>query len=280
MSLYQLLTTEKKLRMMWKVEKDGKASYLVGAAHFFPYSFKKSLSPYINNAETVLLEGPLDEANMNKVIEQGTGGNENNNSSLNGLLDDNAINQINRLEYILPSPSYYGTFMMTYGGQSRNDTLYKQVKDKRPWMAFFSIWFYFRARNGWRYTMDVDALKIAKEKGKEVHFLEKIDEQIEALNGIPVERIVNFLKITNKWDKYGRRYVKYYLKGDIKGLLSGANDFPTYCDSIIDKRDPVLYKRMKPFLEKGNTLALVGVTHINGIREMLVKDGYTVNEMA
>ena len=73
MSLYQLLTTEKKLRMMWKVEKDGKASYLVGAAHFFPYSFKKSLSQYINNAETVLLEGPLDETNMNKVIEQGVG---------------------------------------------------------------------------------------------------------------------------------------------------------------------------------------------------------------
>ena len=34
MSLYPLLTTEKKLRMMWKVEKDKKASYLVGAAHF------------------------------------------------------------------------------------------------------------------------------------------------------------------------------------------------------------------------------------------------------
>lgn len=278
MSLYEILTTEKNLRMMWKVEKNGKASYLIGAAHFFPYSFKKFLTPYINNADTVLLEGPLDEENMNKVIEKGAGGN--NNSSLDGLLDDNIITEINKLEYILPSPSYYGTFMMTYGGQSRSDLLYNQIKDKRPWMAFFSIWFYFRARHKWKYKMDMDALNIAKSMGKEVQFLEKIEEQIDALNGIPVERIVNFLKRVNKWDKYGKRHVKYYLKGDLDGLLSGANDFPTYCESIIDKRDPVLYKRMKPFLEKGNTLAVVGVTHIKGISEMLRKDGYTINELA
>lgn len=274
MSLYALLTTEKKLRMIWKVEKDGKASYLIGAAHFFPYSFKKFLTPYINNADTVLLEGPLDEDSMNRVVEQGAGGN--NNSSLDGLLDDNTITEINKLEYIIKSPSYYGTFMMTYGGQSRDDLLYNQIKDKRPWMAFFNIWFYYRARNGWKYTMDMDALNIAKEKGKEVHFLEKIEEQIKALNGIPVERIVNFLKRVNKWDMYGKRYVKYYLKGDLEGLLSGANDFPTYCESIIDKRDPVLYKRMKPFLEKGNAFVVVGVTHIQGIGKMLVEDGYSV----
>ncbi len=278
MSLYALLTTEKKLRMIWKIEKDKKVSYLVGAAHFFPYSFKKSLAQYIGNADRVLLEGPLDEANMNKVIEQGAGGD--NNSSLDGLLDDNIINKINKLEYVINSPSYFGTFMMTYGGQSRDDLLYNQIKDKRPWMAFFSIWFYYRARNGWKYTMDLDALNIAKEMGKGVHFLEKIEEQIKALNGIPVERIVNFLKRVNKWDMYGKRYVKHYLNGDLEGLLSGANYFPTYCESIIDKRDPVLYERMKPFLEKGDTVAVVGITHINGIRKMMLKDGYTVNELA
>jgi uncharacterized protein YbaP (TraB family) len=278
MSLYALLTTEKKLRMMWKVEKNGKASYLVGAAHFFPYSFKKFLTTYIKNADSVLLEGPLDEANMNKVIEKGAGGDDN--SSLGGLLDDRTITEINKLEYILPSPSYYGTFMMTYGGQSRNDLLYNQIKDKKPWMAFFSIWFYYRARNGWKYKMDVDTLKIAKGLGKEVHFLEKIEEQIDALNGIPVERIVNFLKRVDKWDMYGKKYVKYYLKGNLEGLLSETNDFPTDCESIIDKRDPVLYERMKPFIEKGNAFAVVGVTHIKGIKELLRKDGYTINELA
>ena len=53
-------------------------------------------------------------------------------------------------------------------------------------------------------------------------------------------------------------------------MLSGVNDFPTYCESIIDKSDPMLYERMKPFLEKGNALAVVGITHIQGIKKMLV----------
>jgi len=126
--------------------------------------------------------------------------------------------------------------------------------------------------------MDIDALKVAEELGKEIHFLEKIEEQIEALNGIPVNRIANFLKNIDKWDRNTRRYIKYYLRGDHEGLISGAKEFPTYCDSIIDKRDPILYERMKPFLEKGNTLAVVGVTHIKGIRERLLADGFTIQK--
>jgi pheromone shutdown protein TraB len=61
-------------------------------------------------------------------------------------------------------------------------------------------------------------------------------------------------------------------------LISYSKEFPTFCESIIDKRDPILYERMKPFLEKGNTLALVGITHIRGIREMLLKDEYTITQ--
>ncbi|MBI3354614.1 MAG: TraB/GumN family protein [Nitrospirae bacterium] len=265
------------LKTVWKIEKGRKASYLIGAAHFFPYSFKKSLTRYISNADTVLLEGPLDENNMNKVVEQGARGD--NHSSLDNLLDAHTINEINRLESTISAQSYFDTYMMTFG-QTRNDSLYQQIKDKKPWMAFFAIWIYCRKKNGWRYTLDIDALNIAMGLGKKVYFLEKIEEQIAALEEIPLKRIVSFLKKTGEWEGYAKRYVKYYLRGNLEGLLSGANDFPTYCESIIDKRDPVLYERMTPFIEKGNTVAVVGVTHINGIRKMLLKDGYTVNVLA
>ena len=52
---------EKPLRTIWKVEKAGCTSFLVGTAHFSPYSFKKSLTRLIQDVETVLFEGPLDE---------------------------------------------------------------------------------------------------------------------------------------------------------------------------------------------------------------------------
>jgi uncharacterized protein YbaP (TraB family) len=146
-------------------------------------------------------------------------------------------------------------------------------------MAFFKIWFSYLRKQGWRYTMDLDTLKIAKELGKDAYFLETIEEQIEALNRIPLERIVNYLKRVELWKKYMKFYVKNFLKGDLENIMSVAEGFPTRCESIIDKRDPILYERMKPFLEKGDTFAMVGITHIAGIRKMLLKDGYNVSQI-
>ena len=57
--------------MVWEVQKNNKKSFLIGTAHFFPYSFKTSLSRYIRNADTVLFEGPLDKDNMAKVVKAG-----------------------------------------------------------------------------------------------------------------------------------------------------------------------------------------------------------------
>ncbi len=111
---------------------------------------------------------------------------------------------------------------------------------------------------------------------KEVYFLEEIEEQIEALDGIPLERIVHFFKKIEQWREYTQRYVKCYLKGDVEELMSVVKEFPTYCKSIIGKRDPILYKRMKTFFEKGKTVAFVGITHIQGIGKMLFEDGYNI----
>lgn len=276
MNLSKFFSSKRDLKMVWTIEKNGRKSYLVGTAHFFPYSFKKSLTRYIESVDTVLLEGPLDENNMNKVVEQGSKGHTN--SSLYNVLDARTIKEINRLEYVVTTPSYFGTYVATFG-QSPDNSLFQQVKDQKPWMAFFNIWFYYREKRGWKYMMDLDSLKIAEKLGKEIHFLEKIEEQVEALNGISLERVINFLKKIDKWDCYARRYVKYYLRGDFEGLLSGARDFPTYCESIIDKRDPLLYERMKPFLEKGYSIAIVGVTHIQGIKKLLLNDGYAIRQV-
>jgi hypothetical protein len=69
MNLRNLFSREKDLKMVWKIERNGKWSYLVGTAHFFPYSFKRYLVRYISSVDTVLLEGPLDESSN----EQGSG---------------------------------------------------------------------------------------------------------------------------------------------------------------------------------------------------------------
>lgn len=130
----------------------------------------------------------------------------------------------------------------------------------------------------WKYSMDLDAFKIAHKLKKKVYYLEKIDEQIEALESIPLIKTVNFIKKIDFWESYIKNYEKIYLKGDLNNLISHTQEFPTRCESIINKRDPVLYERMYPFLERGDSLILVGITHIAGIIDRAIKDGFHIIE--
>lgn len=274
MGLREIFSNERKLKMVWKVEKDGRRSYLAGTAHFFPYSFKNSLRGYISKVDTVLLEGPLDENAMAKVISEGitAEGKE----SFSDSLDRETMAGIER-EIARPLPTL--SAFSFYTGLSRGSSevpLWQELRGKRPWMVFFALWAQYRERWGWNFTMDLDALKIAEQSGKDIHFLEKIEEQIEAMDGIPPERIIRYLKEVRHWRKYTRQYVKCYLKGDLEKLMALTGNFPTRCESIVDRRDPILYERMKPFLEKGNAIAIVGITHIRGISGLLRRDGYTV----
>src|SRR4029450_5233496 len=72
MGLPKCTTRRRDLRMVWETRKAGKQSFLLGTAHFFPYQFRTSLHRYLSRAETVVLEGPLDDAAMCRVVENGS----------------------------------------------------------------------------------------------------------------------------------------------------------------------------------------------------------------
>ncbi len=84
---------EKRLSMLWRVEKGGRLSYLVGTVHFFPFSFRDSLRRLIGSVDTVLLEGPLDPGSMGDVVKRGSEGNE---GVLLEALDAKTIRKISR----------------------------------------------------------------------------------------------------------------------------------------------------------------------------------------
>ncbi|HSA90087.1 MAG TPA: hypothetical protein VLF42_09345, partial [Burkholderiales bacterium] len=59
--------------MAWRVERHGRRSTLIGAAHFFPRHFRRGLRRLIGEASIVLLEGPLHEEATRKVLAAGRG---------------------------------------------------------------------------------------------------------------------------------------------------------------------------------------------------------------
>jgi len=268
---------ERKLRMVWQIKKDTAKNFLIGTAHFFPHSFKKSLTQLINEVDVALFEGPLDEGNMDAVRKYGLEGWQG--PSLYNALEQKAIRAINR-EIMNSNDSNQATFAsyVDLFQSGRGDLLFSEIEGLRPWMAFFKLWSQYLTKRGWTYSVDLEALSIARELGKKVIFLETIEEQLDALDGIPFERILDYLNNFRSWGGFSQYHKKQYLKGSLNGLLNTTKAFPTRCASIIDNRDPVFFERMMPYVHKGAVAVFLGTTHIQGITKMLEQDGFKVTQ--
>jgi len=264
---------EKPLRTVWKVEKAGRISFLVGTAHFSPYSFKKSLTKLIQGVETVLFEGPLDQESMARVVQYGQQGE--NTPSLYKALQPAAIKEINRQLGTQSGSSTTAGSYLEILRPTASDLLEELARGVRPWMTFFTIWSAFL---NWKHSMDVEALQVAQKLGKKIEYLETIEDQLAALDGIPFERIVNYLNHIKNWRVHKEVFKKAFLEGDIQQFFSMTGEFPTRCESILTKRDPIFFKEIQASSKEGKTVAFVGVAHIPGIRKLFIDEGYRVTQ--
>lgn len=264
---------EKRFKSIWRLEKDGRSSLLVGTAHFCPCSFEKSVTRLIREAETVLFEGPLDQESMARVAEYGRQGE--GTPSLYEALDPAAIKEINKqLVKHLNAGTTAGSYFDLLQPNASN-LLEAYTRGLRPWMAFFTVW---SALLNWKHSMDVEACQIAQKLGKRIGYLETIEDQLEALDGVPFERFVNYLNHIDQWKGYQERYFKAFLSGDLERFASLTGVFPTRCESILARRDPLFFKGIKDRIEKESTTAFVGSAHIPGVRKRFLDEGYRVTQ--
>lgn len=269
----RLFAKERALRMVWEVEIGGQCSLLVGTAHFFPYRFRVALRALVGRADVVLLEGPLDADARHKVVAAGSA---RRGASLYDALDAETLRKINA---VLQSPAPSSRSAELYWSVLRGSTPVtpgEEIRQLEPWMAFFRIWTEYRRRDGWMHSVDLDAADIAAAMKKDVNTLETIEEQIAALGRIPLQRIVDFLKEAD-WEAYRRDYVRHYLEGNLGALLAMAQAFPSYCEPVIEARDPVLLERMLPYFERGKAVAFVGIMHCRGLVTLLRSRGHAVS---
>jgi len=124
--------------------------------------------------------------------------------------------------------------------------------------------------------MDMEAFHIAQKLKKKIEYLETIEDQLVALDGIPFERIVNYLNHIKNWRAHKEAFRKAFLEGDIQQFHSMTGEFPTRCESILTKRDPIFFKGIQDFFKGERTAAFVGVAHIPGIRKLFLEEGYQV----
>ena len=141
---------EKKLRMVWELEREGRSSFLVGSAHFSPYHFKRGLTNLIRSVEDVFFEGPLDETSMARIAEYGR--RDEGVPSLYDALDPAVLREINKRlgDRSLPERSAETYFELF--GSKRHDFAELHVRGVRPWMALFTLWATFL---NFKYSIDL-----------------------------------------------------------------------------------------------------------------------------
>jgi uncharacterized protein YbaP (TraB family) len=288
-----ILPGEKPLKTVWEVEKNGRKNYLVGTAHFFPYHFRISLKKILRRSKRAFFEGPLDPQSMAKVVAYGSQGE--GSLEIYHSLDSQTLREIRG-----KADTLFGDPRVSRGIPGKADSLFGDSKTLlqflpeeekpadpvrahfqrlRPWFAFFAIWTSYLKTKGWTGSVDLEAFELSKKLGKEVQFLETIEEQVQVLEQIPVERMIRFLKKVHQWDDYSESYVRVFLQGSLADWMSGTSDFPSRCSSVIDERDRVFYRRMKPFLEKGESAIFLGAPHLHGVNQMLEADGYRLEQI-
>jgi uncharacterized protein YbaP (TraB family) len=290
---YFLRPGEKRLKTVWEVEKDGKKNFLVGTAHFFPYHFRVSLKKILRRSKQALFEGPLDPRSMEKVVAHGSQGE--GSLEIYEALDPQTIREIQgKADTLFGDPQVFrgipGKAASLFGdsqtllqflprGEKPDDPVRAHFQKLRPWLAFFTIWTSYLKTKGWTGSVDLEAFELSKKLGKEVHFLETIEEQIQVLEQIPMDRMIGFLRRVDRWDEYSESYVRVFLRGCLADWMSGTSDFPSRCAPVISERDRVFYHRMKPFIEKGESAVFLGAPHLHGVNRMLEADGYRVEQI-
>ena len=266
---------EKTLRTVWKVEKSGRKSLLVGTAHFSPYSFRKQLEQLVRNAEAVLFEGPLDRESMASVARYGRNGA--GTPSVYDALEPAVVRAINRhFRGQSQASTTAGAYLELLAPKSAG-FLEENARGVRPWMAFFTTWSAFL---NYKHSMDVEAYRIALEMGREIGYLETIRDQLDALDGIPFERIVQYLNHFQHWDAHRKRFTRVFIEGKLDDYLSITGEFPTRCESIIGRRDPIFFRGIRASAEQRRTTAFVGVGHVPGILRRFADAGYHISQEA
>lgn len=261
--------------MVWEVRKKNIINHLIGTAHFSSYHYRKSLHHYIKNSSKVIFEGPLDETSRQKVVTMGM---QRNGAEILQNLDEQTSLKLKKLIEDLFA-SQKALSVIPSWPLTQDQFFYEFFQNRRPWLAFFQIWAHFLKRQGWLYSLDLEAWRMAWKEKKEIIFLETIEEQIASLEGIPLEKIVSFLKKIDFWPELAKNYAHFYAAGDIEALLANTKDFPTRCPAIVENRDPLMFSRLRKIFAEGRGVAFLGTVHIPGISKRLQQEGYELKQI-
>lgn len=135
-------------------------------------------------------------------------------------------------------------------------------------------------------ALDMDFLKQARDAGKLALGIEKIEDQLNAVNAISEEEQAKMLmasvKDTLAKSEQFDKLLEAYLAGNLKELMVLMNDTSmpeNFTEVFLDKRNVTMAKNIAKFAKKQTTFSAIGAGHLGGekgVIALLRQKGYTV----
>jgi uncharacterized protein YbaP (TraB family) len=134
--------------------------------------------------------------------------------------------------------------------------------------------------------LDEYLYKMAMDKGKKVYGLQKLEQQIESLDSLPLagqaELLKTALKAQTIADKEKEKLLETYKKGDLAKVqkIQRKADYPDKLYRLlIEKHNQQMANRIDSIVRKQSTFIALGACHLPGeagIFELLEKKGYKI----
>jgi len=259
--------------LLWKIKKDDSAdSYLFGTMHISDSRVIKLLSvlqPALKESDVFAMEVVLDDAAQIAISNASLFADD---ELLQDYIDDLQLSRINSIMY-----QYYGVDP-------------NEVNKMKPWAVMATLSSPPPQNN--KTVLDLEIRNLAREFGHKVVGLETIEEQIDALSGMPMSDQLWLLnKSINDFESSIRLWetmIENYLQRDLQALMleqEALMDDTTeiddrFMEKLVDQRNIKMTERLIALIQNGSVFAAIGALHLpgeKGVLHLLEKAGYQVS---
>jgi uncharacterized protein YbaP (TraB family) len=262
--LHQLYAQERS-SLLWEISGNGlkQSSYLYGTIHIKDkrvFNFNDSVLPKLVKADAFAMEIALTQDNIAKISQA-------------AMLTN-------------------GKTLKDYFSKKDYEKLSAYIKSLGMDISMFSAYKPFtlisfilnsRMSKDMPESVDEYLFNTAKKKQKELLSIETVDEQVKALESMPVKEIMNMVNDPGQSDKQFAELLDAYTSYDLntvqKLMVEEDKDSKEFQKKLLDDRNHIMADRISGMAKKQSTFAAIGAGHLpgkEGVIELLRQKGYKV----
>ncbi|MDR0659808.1 MAG: TraB/GumN family protein [Prevotellaceae bacterium] len=257
--------------LLWKIEGNGleHPSYLLGTIHIYDttdFKLPTVIFQHLESCNAYAMEINMDESNPSAL------------ASRTMIMDGNTLD-------ILMGEEAFDRLMSFPMPAMMGREVVKRIKP-----IFTTSLIYMEDANHRPQSIDQYLFSYAKAHGKAVFGIETMEEQLDAVDAIPMKDQAEMLKeslmkeddprdaIKKLWDTYKSQNFE-----ELEKELEESNPSPLFTHELIEKRNVNMADRISSMMvENGSLFAAIGALHlgdihkIKGVVSLLQEKGYTL----